>query len=544
MGHHSLPLYVYKDKVKPSAPMVNATAVGVVDIDPAKKMIKRFVMATERATYNSGIFGVAVRSVQAPHEGQPQEKPSFSEPSSTEKVLFDFESPADIEAWSAATLAGNSDKEPEVKIAKSPQNATSGGACLQLIFDGGIWPAVMTKRIPIKGNWKEFQILKTDIIVDRACCVGFRVHQEKEKTEKGEYGTWNRTAMLEPGKNEITVSLHETGYAIPAEAGEVTSFSIYMYKPVKGQTIYVDRVRLTGEPSRIPWDELLSPNNRNGFSTCVMRQWEQTKALQKFKVAGTDWVVQDINELGKRLKAEWRSPPERTIEAEEKDFRAIYRKLKESHPRALMATFREGEAGYDPAAPDKVFGGWKDTFLTCHGPDGPNEWRTKPQGSLQSLESFMRHRCLLLRVDLESIPKGSNILAARFLLTRLGDEKPQEPSLYVAEPCNRAWDEAAANCYEFAAGKLWKAVSGLYYGEDPDCHPVFVSYGYPGGHPVSGFDFAEAVRFWTRGDNRPDHENHGFMFFGQADDYTLVLTREAKEVKKRPALLVIYEPKN
>ena len=33
-------------------------------------------------------------------------------------------------------------------------------------------------------------------------------------------------------------------------------------------------------------------------------------------------------------------------------------------------------------------------------------------------------------------------------------------------------------------------------------------------------------------------------FFGQPDDYTLVSSREAEEVKKRPALLVIYEPKN
>src|SRR5688572_12682345 len=170
----------------------------------------------------------------------------------------------------------------------------------------------MTKGIPIKGNWKEFQILKAEITVDRACCVGFRVHQAKEKTEEGQYGTWNRTAMLEPGRNEITASLHETGYAIPPEAGEVTSFSIYMYKPVKGQTIYVDHVRLSTEPSKIPWDEFLSPNQRNGFSIRVMRQWEQTKELQKFKVAGTDWVVQDINDLGNRLKSQWKPPPQRT----------------------------------------------------------------------------------------------------------------------------------------------------------------------------------------------------------------------------------------
>jgi hypothetical protein len=52
----------FKGKGIPPGPWTDATAVGVVDFDPAKKTIKRFVMATEKATYNSGIFGVAVTS--------------------------------------------------------------------------------------------------------------------------------------------------------------------------------------------------------------------------------------------------------------------------------------------------------------------------------------------------------------------------------------------------------------------------------------------------------------------------------------------------
>jgi hypothetical protein len=48
----------YSDKVWIS---VNATAVGVVDVDPAKRTIKRFVMATEKATCG-GAFAVVVRS--------------------------------------------------------------------------------------------------------------------------------------------------------------------------------------------------------------------------------------------------------------------------------------------------------------------------------------------------------------------------------------------------------------------------------------------------------------------------------------------------
>lgn len=42
---------------------VEATAVGMVDFDPSKRTIKRFNMATEKATMNGGFFAVAVRSV-------------------------------------------------------------------------------------------------------------------------------------------------------------------------------------------------------------------------------------------------------------------------------------------------------------------------------------------------------------------------------------------------------------------------------------------------------------------------------------------------
>jgi hypothetical protein len=42
---------------------VAATAVGVIDVDPSKKTIKRFVMATEKATSGGATIGVAVRSL-------------------------------------------------------------------------------------------------------------------------------------------------------------------------------------------------------------------------------------------------------------------------------------------------------------------------------------------------------------------------------------------------------------------------------------------------------------------------------------------------
>jgi hypothetical protein len=111
--------------------------------------------------------------------------------------------------------------------------------------------------------------------------------------------------------------------------------------------------------------------------------------------------------------------------------------------------------------------------------------------------------------------------------------------MWVTEPCNRAWDEASANCYYYAKDKHWKGVSGLYYGEDPDFWPVFLSYGPAGGGAVSAWDFIEAVKFWQSG----KHPNHGFFLHGDSNDYMRMYTPRAKEIKQRPAVMVIYEPK-
>jgi len=53
------PFYHKKDDCR-----VEATAVGVLEIDAVKGLVKDFRMATEKAVYNGGTFGVAVRTVR------------------------------------------------------------------------------------------------------------------------------------------------------------------------------------------------------------------------------------------------------------------------------------------------------------------------------------------------------------------------------------------------------------------------------------------------------------------------------------------------
>jgi hypothetical protein len=94
------------------------------------------------------------------------------------------------------------------------------------------------------------------------------------------------------------------------------------------------------------------------------------------------------------------------------------------------------------------------------------------------------------------------------------------------------------NAFQYAKDKFWKEIGGFHWGAGPDFLPIFLAYG-PGQPKVNCWDFAEAVRFWTSGKNA----NHGFMQHGDAKDYMIAHAREATEIKNRPAVLVIYEPK-
>jgi hypothetical protein len=170
--------------------------------------------------------------------------------------------------------------------------------------------------------------------------------------------------------------------------------------------------------------------------------------------------------------------------------------------------------------------------------------RAENHGGAETQEIFMRHRSPLMRVDLSNIPVGSQILAARLIVVRatdmvVDDRDPRKnPTIWVVEPCNRPWEEHEVNAFEYAKDQFWQEVGGFHWADDPDFLPTFLAYG-PGRGKVNWWDFNLAVRFWTSG----EHANHGFMLHGDSRDYMIGYTREAKEIKNRPAVLVIYEPK-
>lgn len=457
--------------------------------------------------------------------------PAFSaEPQ--DLLLFDFEEPADLQAWTNLEVTGAKVQEPVVRAERSTEMASSGQHSLKITFAGGAWPTLTTTSVP--ADWTAWQTLKADVTVSRPCVVGFTVLQERSRRGDGYdegVSRWTKTAFFKKGQNQLSAALRPSvGVTLDPARGKVVRFEIFMYNPHDGESIFVDNVRLsTSKP-------------------------EPSVQKQNFTVAGTDWVLEGVNntgvlsagaviELGKKLQSRWTKIEDRTVAQLEEEFASQYAELKQTHPRAVLAVLRDGEKGYAPGEPDKVYAGWKDAYVNSHGPDGLYHARADNRGRSETQEIFMRHRSTMMRVDLSSIPAGSQILSARLIIVRATDvaddrDPRKQPTMWVVEPCNRPWEEQEVNAFQYARDKFWTEVGGFHWGADPDFLTTFLAYG-PGRGKVNWWDFTEAARFWTQG----DHVNHGFMLHGDSRDYLTGHSREAQEIKNRPAVLVIYEPK-
>jgi hypothetical protein len=458
-----------------------------------------------------------------------------AEPAGTgaDAVLFDFEDASDLEAWTNLELPGDGEPEPPVKLERVSAHATSGDQSLKLTFGGGRWPTITTTRVG--EDWLSYQTFLADVTAARTCVIGFTVLQEQSKRGDGydpSATRWTRTQFLRPGRNRVSAPLRPgVGDTLHPKRGKVVRFEIFLYNPRAGESLYVDNIRLT------------------------TRNEPRPPARVAFAVAATDLIVEGVSpfgvssaeaviELGKKLKGQWTSPEARTLAQLEDEFQAQYLALQKEHPRAILAVLRDGEKGYDPAAPEKVFAGWRDAYFTSHGPDGNYVRRARNEGKAPTHEVFMRHRTPLMRVDLSRIPSGATILAARLIIVRAApiNEKRdprKNPTMWVVEPCSRPWEEYEVNAYEYARDRFWNEVGGYAWGEGADFLPMFLAYG-PSQGMVNWWDFTEAVRFWTDG----KHVNHGFMLHGDAHDVMIAHSREATEIKDRPAVLVIYEPRS
>lgn len=463
-----------------------------------------------------------------------------------DQAIFHFADEAAARDWTPVKLPEVEKDQPAPRVeivaaSRPPDDAGPAGKSLKITFDGGDWPTIGTSKLLVQGDWKQFQTIKADLTVDRPSVAYFRIYQGKADGTVPQ-PRWEKTMHLLPGRNEATLLIRQGIGAMAPAKGDVSSFIIGMFQPEKGQTLLVSNVRLSTDwpaPKVLGW---YSPYNHDGYSTAVARETARTGVLTKFKVLGADMEVADLPDLARRLKDKWAKPEAKTMDEVEAGFKSEFDRLKKDHPRAVLAILRDGEKGWNPADPEQAYSGWKCVYVNCHGPSGPNRARENTPAPAETVEVFMRHRSVILRADLSSLPKDAHVLAARLAVTRAGAadlKAPEKPNMWVTEPCNREWDETAANCYYYAKGRHWKGVSGLYYGADPDFRPFFLSHGPAGGGAVSVWDFTEALKFWQDG----KQPNYGFFLHGDANDYMRMYTPTAKENKQRPVILVIYEPK-
>jgi len=259
-----------------------------------------------------------------------------------------------------------------------------------------------------------------------------------------------------------------------------------------------------------------------------------------YRVLGTELVVKDVDDLAEKLKDQWVKPADKGVAELEADVHAEYEKIKAAHPKAVLVTLREGDKGSDPATPDKLFTGWMDAGTPGHEPLVVVLTHFGNTGRAGSIRTWFRSHPALLRVDLSSLPKGAEVLAARLIVARSGNPGNNwdtKPTMFVVEPVRRPWNEYEVNVFEYAKDAVWSDYGAQSWGEGGDCDAVMLAHGPIAGKTLS-LDFTEAVKYWTDG----QHENHGFILYGALDRLSIA-TRESGNVSNRPAVMVIYEPK-
>jgi hypothetical protein len=459
-----------------------------------------------------------------------------------EKVLFDFKDDATLKAW-AQFLPDNPKvvgaKEPPVTIALARD---MDRPCLKLTYSGGRFPPVAT-RSPLDA-WASYKTFRAEVTAGRTCLVAFRVVRLDDERHHG----WVKIALLQKGRNVVidqapAVGGRENslgGGGQPFKGPVVTQFEVLMYAPHDGESLLVHEVRLSTE----------APQTATPYHGEHLRMGDAVRLFpkpEKIRVLGLEAPVASAAEFGKQMTEKWVPPEDKSVEQVEADFQALYQRLQKDHPRAVMAIFRNGQKGYDPAGPDKAYAGWACTGASAHGPNATQLELVRNLALAETMEVSLRGRPPLLRCDFSSIPRGSDILAARLLLVRstpLPKDWGSRRPYFVAECCNRPWKETEVNTFEYAKDQFWKELHGMNWdGDDPDFLPLIMSHG-PSQQTTSVWDFTLAARWWTDG----KHPNHGFtlnnaVYEIAARDPLMVYTSRAKDARLRPALLVVYEPK-
>jgi len=173
-----------------------------------------------------------------------------------------------------------------------------------------------------------------------------------------------------------------------------------------------------------------------------------------FPGARTDLVVGDVMELGQAVgrpngkRRRHRRPPRpKANSARIRPF--------ETNPSARpTGDLREGDQGYDPAAPDKVYSGWQDAYWNQPRSRRAERRTRRDHAGPNRTKSFHATSKPLMRVDLSSIPSRANILAAKLFnrpsKTPEAARSPNKPNHVGCRALQSPWNEYEVNAYQFA----------------------------------------------------------------------------------------------
>ena len=306
-------------------------------------------------------------------------------------MLYDFEAKDGLVGWENLVLPGDKEREPTVKMEQVPDHATSGKQSLE---------TDLCRRELADGDDDESGRCVAPLPDFSRGCVRTaglpgRIHGlSREEPAGGRVGPAHQSLdedslFAEGGKPHRRRVPQPNDYAIHAKWGKVVRLEIFMYAPHEGESIYIDKISLSSEKLPPPVETT-------------------------FAVAGTDIRLPGKSSAdaviapGKQFKDKWKPPQSQSVAQVEEQMRAEFAELKKTHPRAVLAIFRDGERGFDPADANKVYAGWKDAYFNSHGPDGNYVDRARNGGRSTSYEVFMRHRSPVMRVDLSSIPQAEH----------------------------------------------------------------------------------------------------------------------------------------
>ncbi len=437
--------------------------------------------------------------------------------SADELTVFGFEDHTIGYNWISSSVPGLKAETAQVKVERVRENATEGENALRLTFSGGDMPAAKyTLPASEKNLWGIYRTFKADVTVGRDCVVFFIAKYGKND--------WTKIARLSAGKNTVIDLFSQS-------VDTVSEFYIGMYAPKVGEQIFIDNVRLTTKrPETITPFRYQEPLDLANDAAKYEKKFKTP-----FSIFGSDLTAENVKDFMGKMSGRDTSLAGKPAAEIDAAIKSEFAEIKKTHPNALLSVFRAGDGGFDPKSPSKIYTGWKDCGLSCHGPASINLGKFANIAGNTTLELFSRGRAPLMQADFSIIPAGAEILSARLVLVLSAGPG----GAYAVEACNRPWVEKEYTWTEYAKDKFWQDSNGFsWLGEDPDFWPAYIAYGAC--YDKTGvFDFKEAVKFWTNGKKK----NYGFIIYGSGSERARAYSYNTKDIKQRPAIYVIYEAK-